>query len=146
LGLLTAGVGGTLGAALAYYLMAYTDAILYHDVVLSVLPGAIIMGIAAILLIAFKDISQILAKRTFDTELDTSQMEGRCLKLASRCDLTGRECEVLLLLGQGRNIPGIADALCISPSTAKSHMLHIYRKADVASRQELLDLLYGIDQ
>ena len=76
-------------------------------------------------------------------DLDTSHMEGRCELFSQRFHLTRRESEVLRLVSQGRNIPGIADALTVSQATAKTHLLHIYKKAGVSSRQELIDLLYG---
>ena len=40
--------------------------------------------------------------------------------------------------GPVRNAPAIAERLCIAPSTVKTHLVHLYRKADVADRQELL--------
>ena len=45
------------------------------------------------------------------------------------------------LLVRGRSIEYIAQNLTISFNTAKSHIRHIYVKADVHSRQELQELL-----
>lgn len=55
--------------------------------------------------------------------------------------LTPRETEVLTLLGRGRSLPYIADTLFVTTGTVKTHVKHIYRKCNVSSRQELLDLL-----
>ncbi len=51
-------------------------------------------------------------------------------------DLTERERAVLALLVEGLNNSEIADKLGVSPSTIKSHVSHILRKLDVASRTE----------
>jgi len=51
-------------------------------------------------------------------------------------DLTEREREVLALLVEGLNNTEIAEKLVVSPSTIKSHVSHILRKLDVASRTE----------
>lgn len=51
-----------------------------------------------------------------------------------------REREVVGLVLRGNNVPAIARKLYISENTARDHMKSIYRKADVHSRQELIDL------
>ncbi len=51
-----------------------------------------------------------------------------------------REREVVALVLRGNNVPAIARKLYISENTARDHMKSIYRKADVHSRQELIDL------
>jgi DNA-binding CsgD family transcriptional regulator len=50
------------------------------------------------------------------------------------CPLSRRELEVLTLAGQGHSVREIAQALTISPATAKSHLEHIYRKLGVRDR------------
>ena len=50
--------------------------------------------------------------------------------------LSGRETEVLTLLCQGRSYKMIADALCISTDTVRSHIKSIYRKLEVRSNAE----------
>lgn len=62
-----------------------------------------------------------------------------CRVLAERHELSPREREVLALLARGRNASHIAQSLCISPDTAKSHIKSIYRKMSVHTQQELLD-------
>ncbi|WP_417332719.1 helix-turn-helix transcriptional regulator [Gordonibacter urolithinfaciens] len=51
-----------------------------------------------------------------------------------------REREVVALVLRGNNVPAIARKLYISENTTRDHMKSIYRKADVHSRQELIDL------
>lgn len=75
--------------------------------------------------------------------LDTLSLADRCGELARTYLLTPREADVLILVVQGRNEPYVADALGISRATVKTHVNHIYRKTNVASRQELLDLVRG---
>jgi NarL family two-component system response regulator LiaR len=55
-------------------------------------------------------------------------------------DLTERERAVLVLLVEGLNNTEIAGKLVVSPSTIKSHVSHILRKLDVASRTEAVAL------
>ena len=55
-------------------------------------------------------------------------------------DLTKRERTVLNLMVDGLNNTEIAAKLVVSPSTIKSHVSHILRKLDVASRTEAVAL------
>lgn len=63
-------------------------------------------------------------------------------ELAGRYFLSTREVDILGLLVAGRSGPYIADRLCISANTVKTHIRHIYTKLDVHDRQELLDLVH----
>lgn len=59
---------------------------------------------------------------------------------ASRHDLTRREAEVCAYLLRGRSLPFIAEQLYVTAGTVKTHAAHIYRKAGVGGKQELIDL------
>ena len=61
--------------------------------------------------------------------------------IADRYGLTAREAEVLHMLAQGLNRPAIARALVISDNTVRTHMRSVYRKLDVHSQQQLIDLV-----
>ena len=50
--------------------------------------------------------------------------------------LTEREREILACAASGRGNKGIADQLCISLDTVKTHLHHIYRKLGVTGRVE----------
>jgi DNA-binding CsgD family transcriptional regulator len=60
--------------------------------------------------------------------------------LAATNDLSPREAEVLLYLAMGRSDSYIAEVLFISKNTVKGHIKNIYRKLNIHSKQELLDL------
>ena len=64
-----------------------------------------------------------------------------CERIATSCQLTARERETLALLAKGFTIKAIAETLCVSFNTAKTHVRHVYVKVGVHSHQELLDLL-----
>lgn len=55
--------------------------------------------------------------------------------------LSARELEVAQLLAKGRSLPFIQEELHIAKGTAQTHLNHIYKKLDVHSRQEFLDLV-----
>ena len=55
-------------------------------------------------------------------------------------DLTRREYEVLVLLVEGLNNPGIAERLHISRSTARAHVSNILAKLGVSNRAEAIAL------
>lgn len=48
--------------------------------------------------------------------------------------LTGRELEVLRLVGEGKSNDRIAAELFLSVATVKTHLVHVYTKLDVDSR------------
>jgi LuxR family maltose regulon positive regulatory protein len=50
--------------------------------------------------------------------------------------LTERECEVLLLLAEGRSNREIADRLVVTPDTVKKHLTHIFGKLGAVSRTQ----------
>ena len=63
-------------------------------------------------------------------------MEHVQLKLLS--GFTARETEVMALLFRGKKNADIAHILGLSINTVKSHLKHIYKKANVSSRTELI--------
>lgn len=68
-------------------------------------------------------------------------MLSKCKQLSSAHGLSDRECEVLLLLAQGRRATQIKDDLFISINTVRVHIRNIYNKLDVHSVKQLTDLL-----
>ncbi len=81
-----------------------------------------------------------------DTPGDTAivkkqELANRCQSLANEHGLSPREEEVLLLLAQHKTVGTIERELFIANGTVKTHIRHVYRKLDVHSRDELIDLL-----
>ena len=68
----------------------------------------------------------------------------RCDKVAKTFLLSEREAEVLVLLAKGRTSSYVQRELYISKGTAKNHLWHIYRKLDIHTQQELIDLVETI--
>ena len=56
-----------------------------------------------------------------------------------------REQDVLEYLLKGRTLQSIANETFLSYNTVKTHVSHIYQKAGVHSRDELIDLLDKIE-
>ena len=55
--------------------------------------------------------------------------------------MTERETEVFMMLAEGRSAVRIAEELYLSKGTVNIHVQHIYKKLDIHSRQELLDIV-----
>ena len=71
------------------------------------------------------------------------RLDARCEQVAEQAGLTQREREMLTLLARGNNAQHIQEELSISHNTVKYHARNVYRKLDVHSQQELIDLLAG---
>lgn len=59
------------------------------------------------------------------------------------CDATPREAEIIQLVAEGYTNMEIADELCISLSTVKSHIQRIFEKYNVSNRAMLVRRYYG---
>jgi LuxR family transcriptional regulator of csgAB operon len=70
------------------------------------------------------------------------------LSLPSRKNhnLTRREKEILRMLASGISNQDIADELCISPHTVKTHIYNLYKKIKVANRYQAIQWLLGRQQ
>lgn len=65
-----------------------------------------------------------------------ARMVINSFKKESRHGLSDREREVLALLCKGKSYKMIADELCISSNTVRSHIKSIYRKLEVTSSSQ----------
>jgi DNA-binding CsgD family transcriptional regulator/MFS family permease len=74
-------------------------------------------------------------------ELNKGRFIVRCEYVANVHLLSSRETDVLYLLAKGRNAAYIAKHLFISEGTVHTHTWRIYRKMDVHTQQELMDLV-----
>lgn len=80
-----------------------------------------------------------------DGKVYLSPQAYEALVLATRSQgkdqvLTEREVEILRLAKRGLPNPQIAEALHISPGTVRNHLSSVYRKLDVHSRHEALQI------
>lgn len=64
-------------------------------------------------------------------------------RVAMDFGLSPRETEVLALQARGRNVPFIAEALGVSPTTVRSHVKRIHQALGVHTQQELINLVEG---
>lgn len=71
----------------------------------------------------------------------TGKFRTACAAIAERYGLTPREAEVMRLVMRGRSGAYVQENLFISKSTFQTHMRNLYKKLDVHTNQELLDLL-----
>lgn len=68
-----------------------------------------------------------------------------CAALAERAQLTPRETDALGYLAQGRSTQYMAEHLCISENTVKSHVRNVYQKLGVHSKQDIIDIINADD-
>lgn len=61
--------------------------------------------------------------------------------LIQKYSLTKRESQIYELLVQHKSYKEIADILCISVPTAKTHILNLYRKLGINKRTDLSKIL-----
>ncbi len=69
------------------------------------------------------------------------RVADRCGEEAAEYHLTARELEILRLLVQRKTVGMIERDLFIANGSAKAHVLHIYQKLDIHSREEPFALL-----
>lgn len=65
----------------------------------------------------------------------------RCRTLIVDNGLTEREADILVHLAHGKNVPAIANVMLLSKDTIRTHIKSMYRKLEVHSRQELINLI-----
>jgi len=71
--------------------------------------------------------------------------EERIGEFTQEKGFTKREAEIFSYLVKGRSLPYIADILFVTTGTVKTHTTNIYRKLDVHSRQEVIDVFEGFN-
>jgi len=102
------------------------------------------MVLASITVFSFKDIATLWnqPKERVFTELPGHTDASK--SLSESFGLSPREVEVALLLIRGRSEPYISEALFITNHTTHSHVNKIYKKMNVHSRQEFLDVIENV--
>lgn len=120
-------------------LSAFLDPTLLHDLLQA--------GVCGYILKDDDYVSQIdsIIRDLASGQVYLSPQAYEALVLATRSQgkehvLTEREVEILRLAKRGLPNPQIANALHISPGTVRNHLSSIYRKLDVHSRHEALQI------
>lgn len=73
-------------------------------------------------------------------ERPTSEPTAALISFSARHGLSSRECDVLGTALRGYGVREIAADLAVSQGTVKTHLHNLYRKCDVADRQQLIQL------
>jgi DNA-binding CsgD family transcriptional regulator/MFS family permease len=146
IGFLALYVGEITGYALAY---AYDTAAVFSIS----LTGVTLVAVSLLLIAHLFLFTEVDLVRVGIGEVDvvatSGEEDGRalvttgdsCMRIVERYGLSPRESDVLPLLLQGRTISRIQETLFISAGTVSTHIRHIYQKAGVSNRQELIDLV-----
>jgi DNA-binding NarL/FixJ family response regulator len=88
-------------------------------------------------------VTRTLIHRYIQTEIGGAHSDAADPDARRRLDqLTPRERQVLMLLGQGRSNSEIADLLVIADSTAKTHVKRILAKIDARDRAQAVVFAY----
>lgn len=150
-GLLARWVGFTAGAIVsffAFYLCDLTPMELVY--ISSALVVVVVTAFAVYEGTGRKELNELLKfvvdadksdELVIDPPKNAAPFRDRCNAIIEKSGLTPREAEVFLCLAKGRNTEYIQGKLFISASTTRTHILHIYRKLDVNSQQQLIDLV-----
>ena len=110
------------------YLLKETEPQALYDAIVQTLEGGAVMTPS----IAFKTLNLLR------TPLSESPRQSG--EVEDAIQLSHRETEVLRQLSTGLPYTSIADNLCISPSTVRRHIENIYRKLQVHSKIEAIEL------
>ena len=72
-------------------------------------------------------------------------MQSKIDRAVSEYSLTVRETEMLSYILRGKSVPAIASETYLSRNTVKTHIVHIYQKINVHSRDELIAFIENLD-
>ncbi len=89
---------------------------------------------------ALSNIPALVAEPHATTDAAANLVEI-CEELGKEFGLTKRETEMFALLARGRNSSYLEEYYVISRNTVKTHVKRIYKKLDVHSQQELINLV-----
>ncbi|MDR2109003.1 MAG: LuxR C-terminal-related transcriptional regulator [Coriobacteriales bacterium] len=111
----------------------------------------LMLGLAYLVIVSSQlfhanSITDELKAAEIDTTVKSSLWKEKIDKVVEVYALSPRQHEVLRLLSRGRNAKYIQEAFYISRSTAKAHIYNIYKRLDVHSQQELIDIIENIDE
>lgn len=138
------GLAGTMTSNLL--MQAPIDPTISHAVSSGIV--VVLIGLTTVLFFSEKQIDSpwgVVLKNPLSKDIDLmlskTHLGIRCHEFSQEHRLTPREEQILFCLLQKKKPMQISGDLCIEVSTIRVHIKHIYRKADVHSRRELLDLM-----
>ena len=142
-GILTMTVGGIIGSIAAAAIPSNRGA----------LEAALLVSVAVFVIVAavtprsggmsgLEGRHEIIDRRDKLPSSQDRELGDICRCFAKRYHLTPREEEVLELMMRGRSRAFIREALFISKGTVDTHINHIYKKADVNSKEALERLVH----
>ena len=108
----------------------------YEEVFILIISGILI--VAAFLSLTLDRILKVDENAENAHEL---KLQDAYEVIADGFGLTPREKEVMVLIAEGNSMKKVGELLFISLGTVQSHAKNIYRKLDIHSRQDLLDLI-----
>ena len=91
------------------------------------------------------NVDQTSSEKSESSALEVS-FEYRCKRFIDSYKLTPKQAEVLNYWARGMTSAYIEEAMCISSNTVATHIKNIYQKADLHSRQELIDEILREEQ
>ncbi|MBQ6586998.1 MAG: helix-turn-helix transcriptional regulator [Coriobacteriales bacterium] len=140
--------GGSLQRVMRYLLDTSAEGAAVNPMVWLEIACMILLLIVALFSYIISMMQQLVQQRTAEDVAATTVVtdpfagyEEACDRLAERYELTRREREVLSYLSRGRTAAHITQELVLSENTVRTHTRHIYRKLDVNSQQELINLV-----
>ena len=139
------------GGMLAGWLLGFGSSLLppgMPPVPFAVALGAVALVAASTLVFTEKEVfavrgvadERILQENVARANGEAEGYAANVESFGQRWGMSKREMEVLDLLLKGRNTLYISQQLFIATGTAKTHIYNIYRKTDVHTKMELLDL------
>ncbi len=90
--------------------------------------------------------AEVVQERVVIRQVDADELRRRCEAIAGRSGITQSELSVMTLLAAGMTASAISRELSLSENTIRSHSKSIYRKLDVHSKQQLIDLVGNYDE
>lgn len=80
-------------------------------------------------------------ERIIIRSVDADELQRRCAAIGDKSAITPSELPVMIQLAMGKTVSAASRELNLSENTIRSHSKSIYRKLNVHSKQELIDLV-----
>jgi DNA-binding CsgD family transcriptional regulator len=100
---------------------------------------AILMVI--ITFIFYFGLSELSPAKGHSPHIEPHPFRAKCEKIARSYELTDRQAQVFELLVQGKSVKKMQETLHLSKGTINAHIAHIYRKLDIHSKDEAMEIV-----